>query len=103
MTGRPTICQVGCHCGNSVDTELGRPSCVICPGLPGDVVWRAASRVGVAYGDQTDSFPAISFFPLGIMKSCHDFDSTVAEESLVTIRECHGISDEYVLHALLPE
>ncbi|RRT33379.1 hypothetical protein B296_00054429 [Ensete ventricosum] len=38
---------------------------------------------------------------LRVMKSCHDFDSVVIEESLVTIRERYSIPDEYALHAPL--
>ncbi|RWW20516.1 hypothetical protein BHE74_00004926 [Ensete ventricosum] len=38
---------------------------------------------------------------LEVMKACHDVDSTVAEGSLVAIRERYNISEEYAPHALL--
>ncbi|RWV88757.1 hypothetical protein GW17_00049134 [Ensete ventricosum] len=39
---------------------------------------------------------------LKIMKSCHDFTSTLSIESLVMIRKHFNISGEYALHAPLP-
>ncbi|RZS16574.1 hypothetical protein BHM03_00048580 [Ensete ventricosum] len=40
---------------------------------------------------------------LGIMKSCHDFNSVVTEGSLITIWVRYSIPDEYAIHALLFE
>ncbi|RWV77742.1 hypothetical protein GW17_00061390, partial [Ensete ventricosum] len=37
-----------------------------------------------------------------VMKSCHDFDSTISTESLVLIRRRFSIPDEYALHAPQP-
>ncbi|RRT66866.1 hypothetical protein B296_00009104 [Ensete ventricosum] len=39
---------------------------------------------------------------LEVMKSCHDFDSTVSLESLATIQKHFSIPNEYVLHAPRP-
>ncbi|RRT40375.1 hypothetical protein GW17_00032208 [Ensete ventricosum] len=36
------------------------------------------------------------------MKTCHDFDSTMVEGSLVVIHERYNIPGEYALHASLP-
>ncbi|RZS04855.1 hypothetical protein BHM03_00035268 [Ensete ventricosum] len=43
-----------------------------------------------------------AFKALEIMKSCHDFDSTVSVESLVVIQERYSILSEYALQAPLP-
>ncbi|RWW86747.1 hypothetical protein BHE74_00004471, partial [Ensete ventricosum] len=43
-----------------------------------------------------------AFKTLEIMKSCHDFDSTMSVESLVAIRERYSIPSKYALHAPLP-
>ncbi|RRT34974.1 hypothetical protein B296_00039766 [Ensete ventricosum] len=40
---------------------------------------------------------------LGIMKSCHNFNSVVTEGSLITIWVRYSIPDEYAIHALLFE
>ncbi|RRT45707.1 hypothetical protein B296_00032649, partial [Ensete ventricosum] len=40
---------------------------------------------------------------LDVMKSCHNFDSTISLESLGTIRERYSIPTEYILHAPAPE
>ncbi|RZS13044.1 hypothetical protein BHM03_00044569 [Ensete ventricosum] len=37
------------------------------------------------------------------MKSCHDVDSVINEESLGSIGECYSIQKEYVLRAPLPK
>ncbi|RRT37696.1 hypothetical protein B296_00056770 [Ensete ventricosum] len=37
-----------------------------------------------------------------VMKSCHDFDSTILVESLVLIRKLFSIPDKYALHAPQP-
>ncbi|RRT52625.1 hypothetical protein B296_00020393 [Ensete ventricosum] len=42
-----------------------------------------------------------AFKALEIMKSCHNFDSTVSVESLATIQKRYNISNEYTLHAPL--
>ncbi|RWW60843.1 hypothetical protein BHE74_00032132 [Ensete ventricosum] len=36
---------------------------------------------------------------LEVIKSCHDFDSTVSLESLAMVQKCFNIPNEYVLHA----
>ncbi|RWW33128.1 hypothetical protein GW17_00002172 [Ensete ventricosum] len=43
-----------------------------------------------------------AFQALEVMKSCHDFDSTLTVESLVMVRKRYSILDEYVLHAPFP-
>ncbi|RZS08115.1 hypothetical protein BHM03_00039048 [Ensete ventricosum] len=46
---------------------------------------------------------AKSLRDLEVMKSCHDIVSIISEESLVSIRECYSIPEEYTLWAPLPE
>ncbi|RWW55264.1 hypothetical protein BHE74_00038110 [Ensete ventricosum] len=46
---------------------------------------------------------AKALMDLEVMRACHDFDSTVIEGSLVAIRKCYNIPEEYALHTLLPE
>ncbi|RRT58750.1 hypothetical protein B296_00006737 [Ensete ventricosum] len=42
-----------------------------------------------------------AFKALEIMKSCHDFNSSMSIESLAVIRDYYSISSEYVLYAPL--
>ncbi|RRT77102.1 hypothetical protein B296_00010791 [Ensete ventricosum] len=44
----------------------------------------------------------IALQALELMKSCHDFDSTVSIESLDTIQKHYSIPTEYVLHGPTP-
>ncbi|RWW80960.1 hypothetical protein BHE74_00010673 [Ensete ventricosum] len=85
--------------------------------LLGDVVWRAGSGVGTPQRS-SQGFVVLSTLSyashrpialvnsgcqaLAIMKLCHDFDSAMAEESLVAIQKRYSILNEYVLHAPLP-
>ncbi|RZS05348.1 hypothetical protein BHM03_00035846 [Ensete ventricosum] len=88
-----------------------------CQRLLGDVVWRAGSGVGTPQRS-SQGFVVLSTLSyashrpialvnsgcqaLAIMKLCHDFDSAMAEESLVAIQKRYSILNEYVLHAPLP-
>ncbi|RWV81727.1 hypothetical protein GW17_00056831 [Ensete ventricosum] len=43
-----------------------------------------------------------AFQALEVMKSCHDFDSTLTVESLIRVWNRYSIPDEYALHAPSP-
>ncbi|RRT68168.1 hypothetical protein B296_00029338 [Ensete ventricosum] len=98
MTSSPSLTISGFTSSSSSSVPPPRVESCHPSGPAGDRSEPSSSSSGILTRSDIKAIRAME-----IMKSHHDFDSTLSVESLVLIRKRFSILDEYALHAPLPE
>ncbi|RWW60312.1 hypothetical protein BHE74_00032703 [Ensete ventricosum] len=95
-----------CNSGTSRMSSLGSSSVRVVPSASSEGTRSEVPEASVS-GSSSSGIPSSvdvkSLSDLEVMKSCHDVDSVIKDESLGSIRECYSIPKEYDLHASLPK